>query len=228
MFVKVNSLVLTCKPVLTGHIYHVNSSLLSQQPFFIFFLSNLIFSVRYKFSIITMNIFTNLFLAIVIPLSKLTCLREFFILYISRNCTFLRSSFYTYITFQSFQIMLLLKASEVSFFTNSVCVFAMLSIIALSFSTSNFQTNYSKNILQKFGKILDSSALIFPTLVIWQFNRFWIPVFLSVIFAMVVTLSFILFIALIFNMYHSHKKRIVWKHGPNRPFYALMLRTKLY
>ena len=27
---------------------------------------------------------------------------------------------------------------------------------------------------------------------------------------------------------HSHKKRIVWKHGPNRPFYALMLRTKLY
>ena len=27
---------------------------------------------------------------------------------------------------------------------------------------------------------------------------------------------------------HSHKKQIVWKHGPNRPFYALMLRTKLY
>ena len=27
---------------------------------------------------------------------------------------------------------------------------------------------------------------------------------------------------------HSHKKRIVWKHGPNWPFYALMLRTKLY
>ena len=27
---------------------------------------------------------------------------------------------------------------------------------------------------------------------------------------------------------HSHKKRIVWKHGPNRPFYALMLRTKLH
>ena len=28
--------------------------------------------------------------------------------------------------------------------------------------------------------------------------------------------------------YHSHKKRIVWKHGPNRPFCVLMLRTKLY
>ena len=27
---------------------------------------------------------------------------------------------------------------------------------------------------------------------------------------------------------HSHKKQIVWKHEPNRPFYALMLRTKLY
>ena len=27
--------------------------------------------------------------------------------------------------------------------------------------------------------------------------------------------------------YHSHKKRIVCKHGPNRSFYALMLRTKL-
>ena len=27
---------------------------------------------------------------------------------------------------------------------------------------------------------------------------------------------------------HSQKKQIVWKHGPNCPFYALMLRTKLY
>ena len=24
---------------------------------------------------------------------------------------------------------------------------------------------------------------------------------------------------------HSHKKQIVWKHGPNWPFYAVMLRT---
>ena len=28
--------------------------------------------------------------------------------------------------------------------------------------------------------------------------------------------------------YHSHKKQIAWKHGPNWPFYAFMLRTKLY
>ena len=27
---------------------------------------------------------------------------------------------------------------------------------------------------------------------------------------------------------HSHKKQIVWKHGPNWSFYAFMLRTKLY
>ena len=27
--------------------------------------------------------------------------------------------------------------------------------------------------------------------------------------------------------HHSHKKKIVWKHGPNWLFYALMLRTKL-
>ena len=28
--------------------------------------------------------------------------------------------------------------------------------------------------------------------------------------------------------YHSHKKQIVWKHRPNMPFFALMLRTKIY
>ena len=60
--------ILPCKPVLTDHIYHVNTSILNQQLF-------LIFSVYYKFSIITMNIFTNLLLAIVILLSKLTCFR---------------------------------------------------------------------------------------------------------------------------------------------------------
>ena len=27
---------------------------------------------------------------------------------------------------------------------------------------------------------------------------------------------------------HSHKKQIVRKHGPNWPFYTVMLRTKLY
>ena len=192
--------ILPCKSVRTDHIYHVNSLMLSQQLFFIFFLSILIFSVYHKFSIITMNIFTNLVFAIVILLSKFPCLWEFFILYISQNRTFLCSSLYAYITFQSFQTMLLLK-TEISFFTYSIGVFAMLSIVVLNFSTSNVQTNCFKIILQKFGKILHSFAFNFLMLVIWQFNTFCIPVFLSVTFAMVVTLIFILFIELIFNMY---------------------------
>ena len=106
-----------CKPVLTDHTYHVDSSILGQQLFFRFFLSILIFSVYHKFSIITMNIFTNLLLTIVILLSKLTCLREFFVMFISRNSTFLRFSF----TFRSCQTMLLLALSEPSFLINSMC-----------------------------------------------------------------------------------------------------------
>ena len=106
-----------CKPVLTDHTYHVDSSILGQQLFFRFFLSILIFSVYHKFSIVTMNIFTNLLLTIVILLSKLTCLREFFIIFISRNSTFLRFSF----TFRSCQTMLLLALSEPSFLINSMC-----------------------------------------------------------------------------------------------------------
>ena len=29
-----------------------------------------------------------------------------------------------------------------------------------------------------------------------------------------------------YGLNHSHKKQIVWKHGPNWPFYTFMLRTK--
>ena len=121
--------------------------------------------------------------------------------YFTRNGKFLRSSLNTYITSQPFRTILLLKSSDVSFFTNSICAFAMLSIIVLNFPTSNVQTNRSKNILQKFGKKLHSFALIFLILVIWQFNTFRIPAFLSAILAMVVALFFILFIELIFNIY---------------------------
>ena len=140
--------ILPYKPVLTGHVCHVNASLLKQQLFFILFLSILIFSVYYKFSIITMNIFTNLFLVIVIPLSKLTCLREIFILYISWNSKFLRSSLNAYITFQSFRTMLLLKTSC---FTNIICVFAMLSIIVLNFRPDKLLYKYSTNIWKIFA-----------------------------------------------------------------------------
>ena len=148
-----------------------------------------------------MNIFTNLLLAIVILLSKLTFLREFFIMFILGSSTFLRFSLNTYITFQSCRTMLLLATSEVSFFTNSICVFAILTIIVLNFSASNVQTNCFRSTSQKVGEVLNSFALIFLILVIWQFNSFCIPAFLSVIFTMVVTLVFMLFIALIFNMY---------------------------
>ena len=117
-----------------------------------------------------MNIFTNLVLAIVILLSKLTFLRKFSIVFISPNSTFLRFSLNIYITFQSCQTMLLLKTGI--FFTDSICVFALLTIVVLNFSTSNVQTYCFKSISQKFGKILDSFPLIFLILVIWQFNSF--------------------------------------------------------
>ena len=139
-----------------------------------------------------MNIFTNVRLAIVILLSKLTCLMEFFIMSISRNITFLCFSLNTYITFQSCRTMLLLKTSEVSFFTNSICVFPILTTIVLNFSTTYIQANCFESISQKFGKFLNSFALIFLILVIWQFNSFCISAFISVIFTMVITLIFIL------------------------------------
>ena len=139
-----------------------------------------------------MNIFTNVRLAIVILLSRLTCLMEFFIMFISRNITFLCFSLNTYITFQSCRTMLLLKTSEVSFFTNSICVFPILTTIVLNFSTTYIQANCFESISQKFGKFLNSFALIFLILVIWQFNSFCISAFISVIFTMVITLIFIL------------------------------------
>ena len=139
-----------------------------------------------------MNIFTNVRLAIVILLSKLTCLMEFFIMFISRNITFLCFSLNTYTTFQSCRTMLLLKTSEVSFFTNSICVFPILTTIVLNFSTTYIQANCFESISQKFGKFLNSFALIFLILVIWQFNSFCISTFISVIFTMVITLIFIL------------------------------------
>ena len=139
-----------------------------------------------------MNIFTNVRLAIVILLSKLTCLMEFFIMFISLNITFLCFSLNTYITFQSCRTMLLLKTSEVSFFTNSICVFPILTTIVLNFSTTYIQANCFESISQKFGKFLNSFALIFLILVIWQFNSFCISAFISVIFTMVITLIFIL------------------------------------
>ena len=99
-----------------------------------------------------MNIFTNLFLATVILLSKSTCLREIF-MFISQNSRFLRFSLNTHITFQSCPTMLLLKTSEFSFLTNRICAFAILTIIVL-----NFQYLTSKQtVLKVFHKNLEKN-----------------------------------------------------------------------
>ena len=107
----------------------------------------------------------------------------------------------TYITFQSCRTINCYLKHQRFLFLPIVCVFAVLTFIILNFSTSNIQTNCFKSISQKFGKVLNSFALIFLILIIWQFNSFCIPAFLSVIFTMVLTLVFILLIALMFNMY---------------------------
>ena len=119
MFVKVNPLLISFRVNLFSLTIPIMLTLINirSTAIFWFFLSILIFSVYHKFSIITMNIFTNLLLTIVILLSKLTCWREFFIIFISRNSTFLRFSF----TFRSCQTMLLLALSEPSFLINSMC-----------------------------------------------------------------------------------------------------------
>ena len=111
--------------------------------FFIFLLAFLKFSMYYKFSVIKMNFLMNLFLVIVIMLKKITCLREFFILHISRNSTFLHFTVKTYIICQSSRTILLLYTSEMSVFTDSLCVFAILSIIVLNFSTLKVQKHFS-------------------------------------------------------------------------------------
>ena len=91
--------------------------------FFIFLLSFLVFSMYYKFSVIKMNFFINFFLVIVIMVTKLTCLRKLFILYISRSTTFLHSIVKTYNIFQSSRTILLLYTSEISIFSNCFCFF---------------------------------------------------------------------------------------------------------
>ena len=143
--------------------------------FFIVLLSFLVFSMYYKFSVIKMNVFNNLFLAIVIMLTKLTCLRKFFYFtYIKERqlLTFYCENIYI---FQSSRTILLLYAWEIS--------------SVLNFSTSKVQENLYNNILLKCKKILKNFAFFFFILVIWQFNTVAIPKFYTVIF-MFLTLIF--------------------------------------
>ena len=113
VFVKVNPLMLISFrlnlfsltiPIMLIHQYYISSYCLY---FFIPFYFQWII-IQYN-----NNIFTNLLLAIVILLSKSTCLREFF-MFILLNSTFSRFSLDTNITFQSCRTMLQLK-TEVSF-----------------------------------------------------------------------------------------------------------------
>ena len=117
----------------------------------IFLLSLLAFSVYYKHSIFTMNIFINLFLVIMILLTKSTCFKKFFILCISRRSTFSRSNLNTYIAFKSFRTILQLNTSETSFFHKGLCIFAILIINSLIFPKSNVLRIFFQNIFKKFG-----------------------------------------------------------------------------
>ena len=101
-----------------------------------------------------MNIFINLILVITTLVPKLTCLRKVFILYISRSTTFLRYNLNRYIVLQSFRTILLLNTSEASFFTKSLCIFAILSIIALNFP----KTSFKKKIFKLSLKVLKGFA----------------------------------------------------------------------
>ena len=140
----------------------VNSLISSQQLFSTFFLFILMLSVYYKFSIIMVNIFTILLLTVVILLSKLTNVREFFIIIILRNSTFLHFS----ITFQSYQTMLILKTSEVSFFTNSICDFALLTIF-LQHLTSK------QTVLKLFCKNLEWLFIVLHSFFLYLFKKYF-------------------------------------------------------
>ena len=65
------------KTIRPNHICFVDSSVSTQQISFIILLSLLAFSVYYKYNIFEMNIFINLFLVILILLTKLTCFSKF-------------------------------------------------------------------------------------------------------------------------------------------------------
>ena len=168
---------------------------------YIFLLSLLAFSVYYKYSIFKMNIFINLFLVIMILLTKSTCFRKFFISYISWNRTFSRSNLNTYIALQSFRTILQLNTSEISFFYKGLCIFAILSINSLNFPKSNVQRIFLQNIFKKIGNVSQIFVFIFFVPVIWRFNAFCITAFFMAIIIMILALVFIVFTALFVNIF---------------------------
>ena len=193
--------VLPSKPIPSNHICFVNSSLPTQQILYIFSLSLLAFSVYYKYSIYKMNIFINLFLVIMILLTKSTCFRKFFISYISRSSTFLRSNLNTFIAFQSFRKFYSSTHQRFLFFYKGLCIFAILSINSLNFPESNVQRIFLQNIFKKIGNVSQIFIFIFFVPVIWRFNAFCITVFFTAIIIMILALVFIVFTALLVNIF---------------------------
>ena len=68
--------------------------------------------------------------------------------------------------------------------SNSLCIFAILSIIVLNFTTPKVQKSFYDNILLKCKKISKNFAPFFSILVVWKFNTFLISMFCTVIFIM--------------------------------------------
>ena len=136
-----------------------------------------------------MNIFITLFLVIMIMLTKSTCFRKCFMLYISLSSTFSRSKLNTYIAFQSFRTIQL-NTSEISFFYKGLCIFAILNINSLNFPKSNVQRIFLQNIFKKIGNVSQISIFIFFVPVIWRFNAFCITVFFTAIIKMILAHDF--------------------------------------
>ena len=148
-----------------------------------------------------MNILKNLFLVIIILLTKSTSFRKFFMLHISRSSTFSRSNLNTCIAFQSFRTILQLNTSEVPFFYKDLCIFAILTLNSLNFTKSNVERIFFQNIFKKIGNVLHIFIFIFFVPVIWQFNAFCITVSFTVIIIMILALVFIVFKALFVNTF---------------------------
>ena len=108
---------------------------------------------------------------ITVPLTKLTCFRKFFTLFISRSNAFLRYDLNTYIVFQSFRAIPLLNTSEfLTFFKISLKKLEMLRVFSLHGNIDKdancLQSN--NNISSKNLRLLFSVSLLF--LDVW-FNK---------------------------------------------------------
>ena len=87
------------------------------------------------------------------------------------------------------------------FFTKSLCIFDISSIIASNFPKSNVHRNLFQNIVKNIGNILHIVIFIFFVLVIWQVNAFCITLFFMVIIRIFLALVFIVFTAIFLNMF---------------------------